>query len=43
MTPVEESSQKEPLAINHAPAPAEVKTPIAKELEIQEVEFLVSL
>lgn len=41
--PVEEPSQKETLAVNHAPAPAEDTPPIAKELEKQEVELLVSL
>nr|XP_046158423.1 RAB6-interacting golgin isoform X2 [Oncorhynchus gorbuscha]XP_046158424.1 RAB6-interacting golgin isoform X2 [Oncorhynchus gorbuscha] len=37
--PVEEPSQKETLAVNHAPAPAEDTSPIVKELEKQEVEF----
>jgi hypothetical protein len=40
---VEEPSQKETLAVNHAPAPAEDTSPIVKELEKQEVELLVSL
>ncbi|KAM9390584.1 RAB6-interacting golgin-like [Salvelinus alpinus] len=37
--PVEEPSQKETLAVNHAPAPAEDTPPIARELEKQEVKF----